>query len=369
MKSVYPVLLFLSIPPESSLGFHVPIYPFPSPGRSRFQPFEAAKGGASKGFGGKISAKPKRPNKASVVKQLQKKYGGTSPEDIARGTQRIIDKRLQNLSPHLQEALNLYQYLRKWNYQINIMSASPSSHIRQEQLDEVKRAQEELDKLLKTHSLTTTDLHNVLQAATWDASADAKVARSIRGDMPTDIQRKVQKGCDSVATAIGNDGKILDVGCGYGVTIPFMKKSGIAASQMYGIDLSTEMIRNAEVLYPSSNWTAGDFFAYQPSTAFDAILFCSSLHDLPDPEKALTKAASLLNPEGIIVVLHAQGASQVLNQVRSNPVLVQRGLPTAVELRSIPGLKLIADPAAPSSQQESRDGYIAILKKYDHTVG
>eukprot|EP00526_Cylindrotheca_closterium_P018525 CAMPEP_0113601936 /NCGR_PEP_ID=MMETSP0017_2-20120614/490_1 /TAXON_ID=2856 /ORGANISM="Cylindrotheca closterium" /LENGTH=366 /DNA_ID=CAMNT_0000510253 /DNA_START=48 /DNA_END=1148 /DNA_ORIENTATION=- /assembly_acc=CAM_ASM_000147 len=364
MKSVFLVLLFLALPPKSCLGFHVSIDLRTSPGRSRFQPFEAAKGGGgSKGFGGNKSSKPKRPNKASVVKQLQKKYGGTSPEDIAKGTQRIIDKRLQNLSSHMQEAVDLYQYIQKWNYQINMMSASPSSRIPQEQLDEVKRAEEELDELLKTHSLTTADLHNVLQAATWDASADAKVARSITGNMPTDIQRKVQKGCDTVATAIGVDGVLLDVGCGFGVMAPFFKKAGVAASQIYGIDLSTEMIRNAETLYPSSNWTAGDFFAYHPSTAFDAILFCSSLHDLPDPEKALTKAASLLNPEGIIVVMHAQGASQVLNQVRSNPVLVQRGLPTVVELQSLPGVKLIADPAAPNSQQESRDGYIAVLQK------
>ncbi|KAL3930094.1 MAG: hypothetical protein SGBAC_011914, partial [Bacillariaceae sp.] len=321
-----------------------------------------AKGGMSKGFGAKKSSKPKRLNKASVVNQLKKKYGGTSPEDVAKGTQRIIDKRLQNLPSHLQEAVDIYEYIQKWNYQIDMMSGSPSSRIPEEQLDEVKRAQEELDELLKTHSLTTTDVHNVLQTATWDASADAKVARSITGNMPADIQRKVQKGCDIVAAAVGADGCLLDVGCGFGLMAPFLKKAGVAASQIYGIDLSTEMIRNAEVLYPTSSWTTGNFLTYQPGTGFDAILFCSALHDFPDAEKALTKAASLLNAEGIIVVMHAQGASQVLNQARSNPVLVQR-LPTAVELESLPGVKLIAEPGASNSQQESRDGYIAVLQK------
>jgi len=267
------------------------------------------------------------------------------------------------LPSHLQEAIDLYQYIQKWNYQLNLMNASPSSRISEDQLKQVQRAQEELDKLLMKHSLTASDLHNVLQTATWDASADAKVARSITGKMPSGIQRNVQKGCDIVAAAVGVEGRLLDVGCGFGVMSPFLKKAGVAATQIYGIDLSTEMIRNAEIFYPKSNWTAGDFFAYEPSTKFEAILFCSSLHDLPHPEKALRKAATLLNPEGIIVVMHAQGASQVLNQVRTNPVLVQRGLPTAEELQSLTGLELIAEPAPSNSRQESRDGYIAVLRK------
>jgi hypothetical protein len=73
-------------------------------------------------------------------------------------------------------------------------------------------------------------------------------------------------------------------------------------------------------MYPGANFEAADFFQYDPApftTKFESIIFCSALHDLPDMMGALEKAAKdLLVDGGTMVVLHAQGASHVLNQVR-----------------------------------------------------
>ena len=319
----------------------------------------------AKGFGAskEKSTKSKKPNKKTIVKQLQKTYGGTSPEDIARGTQRIIDRRLKGLPPHFQIAVQLYQQLQQWNYRLQGMTVLQQANLPTQEMDGANRAQEELDRLMNEHDFTTTDLHNLLQVATWDASADAKAARSVTGNMPIDIERRVQRGCDVVGEAVADDGRCLDVGCGFGVMLPYLRKAGVSLKQIHGIDLSPEMIRNAESLNPGASWEAGDFFQYQPDFKFDSILFCSSLHDLPDPMEALQKAGALLNPGGKIVIIHPQGASHVQNQVRSNPVLVQRGLPSSSELSDLDGLELEIEPAVAKSQQEAKSGYLAVLKK------
>jgi 2-polyprenyl-3-methyl-5-hydroxy-6-metoxy-1,4-benzoquinol methylase len=320
---------------------------------------------AAKGFGAtnKATKQPKKQSKETIVKQLQKTYGGTSPEEIAIGTQRIIDQRLKGLPPHFQIAIQLYQQLQQWNYRLQGMNAQQQANLPEQEVEGAKQAQEELDRLMKEHDFTSTDLHNLLQTATWDASADAKAARSVIGSMAIDTERKVQKGCDIIADSVGAEGTCLDVGCGFGALTPYLRKAGIRLKQIYGIDLSAEMIRNAESLNPGPNWEAGDFFQYKPSSNFDAILFCSSLHDLPDPMAALEKARSLLSSKGKIVIVHPQGAIHVLNQVRSNPVLVQRGLPQTSELQTIEGMKLLVEPAPVNAQRETKTGYLAVLQK------
>ena len=252
------------------------------------------------------------------------------------------------------------------------LSILQRANIPQPEIDGAERARVQLERIFSEHNMTINDLHNVFQQTTWDASADAKAARSLTGDMPTDISDRVQKACDIVGEAVaasGTDGQCLDVGCGFGVLVPFLKKSGVAVSQIFGVDLSPEMIRNARGLHPGVRFEACDFFAYEPESAstsngFDAITFCASLHDMPDMNGALDKAASLLRPGGKLVLVHPQGAAHVLNQVRSNPVLVKRGLPDADELRDNEmGLKLTLAPALGNSPEEAKLGYLAVLEK------
>ena len=331
---------------------------------------------AAKGFGGggaavsKKTKKKKPPSPKQLLKQLKIKYGGTSPQDIARGTQQIMDQQRQALPPSLQLSLNLYQQLQQWNYQLRGMTVLQQANLPPQQMEGAKRAQEELNKLLSEQNITEDELHNLLQQMTWDASADAKAIRSITGEMPSDIQRLVTKACKELFPVDSpqkddNELTVLDVGCGFGVLVPYFQKVlGLKESQIYGVDLSAEMIKNAKTMYPDGNWEAEDFFRYSaPEKLFDGIMFCSSLHDLPNLMHALEHAVTLLKDGGRVVVVHPQGASHVLNQVRANPVLVQRGLPTVEELKNLDKLKLIKEPAMAKSRQEKIDGYLAVLQK------
>ncbi|KAL3908239.1 MAG: hypothetical protein SGILL_008557 [Bacillariaceae sp.] len=237
------------------------------------------------------------------------------------------------------------------------------------------RAQEALNAILSDHSLTQQDLQKTMQEITWDASADAKAVKSLTGKMPRDVQNRVQRACDYAAEAItansnsdNASGCVLDVGCGYGVLIPFLKKAGVAPSQICGMDLSSEMIKNAQSFYPNIRFEVNNFLELSDEGCYDAVVFCSSLHDLPNMQQALDKASSLLTRGGgRLVIVHPQGASHVAQQHKSNPVLVPRGLPTAAELQdwlcSDNQMELSVAPAAAKTQQEIKEGYLAVLTK------
>ena len=323
--------------------------------------------GGGGGFGSSKSMQ-KKPTKQTLAKRLEKKYGGTTPQDIARGTQQQIEEKMKSLPPHLQVATQLYQELQKWNARMSSISILDQTKIPPGDMEGARRAQAELQRLYEEHNLTPNDLHNIFQKITWDASADAKAARSLTGRMPKKIEDRVDKACKIIAEAVesaGDEGTCLDVGCGFGVLVPSLKKAGVAHNRIYGVDLSPEMIRNAQDLHPDANFEAADFLSYKPlSNGFDGIIFCSSLHDMPDSIAALKKAEDLLRPNGKIVVVHPQGASHVKMQASSNPVLVKRCLPDAKELCDLCcNLNLIIEPAAANSREESENGYLAVLQK------
>ena len=116
-----------------------------------------------------------------------------------------------------------------------------------------------------------------------------------------------------------------------------------------------------------------NFFEISNATKYQAVLFCSSLHDLPDCRQALLKAIDLLETSGKLIIVHPQGAFHVAQQHKSNPVLVPRGLPTASELEewlcgdgddpNAKRMELTVAPAEAKSQQEVREGYLAVLTK------
>jgi 2-polyprenyl-3-methyl-5-hydroxy-6-metoxy-1,4-benzoquinol methylase len=339
--------------------------------RSWAKGFSGGGTGSGGGFGSNASSGPNKINKKDAIKKVQKKYGGTSPQDIARGTQQRIEAAMESLPPHLNSATQLYQQLEKWNAHVSTLSILQQINLEPQELDGARRAQDELERLYREHDFTQDDLHNVFQKITWDASADAKAARAITGNMPKDIADRVDRACEIVAEAVlaaGTGGRCLDVGCGFGVLVPSLIKAGITPAQIYGVDLSTEMIRNGREQHRGVNFEASDFLKdYQDSAeeaGFDSIIFCSALHDLPDSVAALKKAASLLRPNGKLVILHAQGASHVAKQVKVNPVLVKRGLPDTEELRALDlgGLELTVEPAKAGSPQETQYGYLAVLE-------
>lgn len=330
--------------------------------------------------------------------KLKKVYGGTSSEAIAAGTEkRIASMKETSLDAPLRIALELRDTVHSFERRIAGMDAEDvRQRFSPEELERAIANRNAFDEHMAANGLVPEDLQVAMQRLTWDASADAKACRSVTGTMPTTFKNRVTKASEMAYEAVssnnskeGNeDGLVLDVGCGYGVLVPFLKKAGFKAHQIHGVDLSSEMIGHAETFYPdvaqNGKFEALDFLAEADTTTtnsnnhkYRSVVFCSALHDMPDLKAALLKTRNeLLDTEHAgsrLVIVHAQGASHVLNQNKQNPLLVNRGLPTTAELTEwLCGeadpedggrtMKLAHEPAEPKSQAETREGYLAVLE-------
>ena len=318
--------------------------------------------------------------------KMKKVYGGTTAEEIAIATEKRIGFMItESLSEPLRKALELREIVAQFERRISGMDADA---IRQrftaEELEQAIQNRKLFDEHLQTNNLTTEDLQVAMQRLTWDASADAKACKSVTGKMPATFKNRVARASELAYEASSNDdGLVLDVGCGYGVLVPFLKKAGFKANQIHGVDLSSEMIGHAKSFYPDvatkGKFETMDFFAdieEGSRNKYRAVIFCSALHDMPDLKRALIKTKNELldskTPGSRLVIVHAQGVSHALNQNKQNPLLVPRGLPSTAELQEWlcdgddddggPTMKLVHEPAESKSQGEIREGYLAVLE-------
>jgi 2-polyprenyl-3-methyl-5-hydroxy-6-metoxy-1,4-benzoquinol methylase len=327
---------------------------------------------------------------ARWANKLKRVYGGTSAEEIAAGTEKRIGSMIvKSLDEPLRRSLELREIVQGFERKISGMEAEDiRQRFSKEELDHAIANRKAFDEHMEANHLVPEDLQVAMQRLTWDASADAKACKSVTGTMPATFKNRVAKASEMAYEALlntnkdndedANDGMVLDIGCGYGVLVPFLKKAGFKAHQIHGIDLSSEMIGHAKTFYPEvaskGKFEAVDFLAEtNNSNKYRAIVFCSALHDMPDLKSALLRSKNeFLDTEEAgsrLVIVHAQGASHVLNQHKQNSLLVPRGLPTKDELEEWlcgeeggPVMKLVHEPAQPKSQGEIREGYLAVLE-------
>lgn len=95
--------------------------------------------------------------------------------------------------------------------------------------------------------------------------------------------------------------RILDVGCGDGSLIGFLDDFN---KHLTGIDSYEPCIQKAKSQFSSErcSFYCGDFLEYSFDCKFDAIIFVASIHHM-DMTKALEKAKSLLNENGLILIV------------------------------------------------------------------
>ena len=97
---------------------------------------------------------------------------------------------------------------------------------------------------------------------------------------------------------------VLDVGCGYGGVLAVLSEQ-FSLSEAVGIDVDAHMLQSGlDRAPPGLRLETGDFFSMN-AQKYDFILMRDVLEHIVDVEKALLKAASLLNPSGMIYVSFA----------------------------------------------------------------
>jgi SAM-dependent methyltransferase len=94
-------------------------------------------------------------------------------------------------------------------------------------------------------------------------------------------------------------GLVLDVGCGRGLTLSFLRDAGYQAVGFEFSDVAAHHARDIRGL----DIRIGDFAACDlPDNSFEAVIFWHSLEHLSDPLAALDRATRLLKPNGLLVV-------------------------------------------------------------------
>lgn len=135
----------------------------------------------------------------------------------------------------------------------------------------------------------------------------AKQFRDEMGHKPFD-----RKMLDWLAEQVDGLGKICDMGCGPGQVAGYLHARGVEAC---GIDLSPEMVRQAQRLNPEINFQQGDMLALTgiPDDTFGGIAAFYSVIHIPRRAvvEALRELKRVLRPRGALLVTFHIGAETV----------------------------------------------------------
>jgi SAM-dependent methyltransferase len=97
---------------------------------------------------------------------------------------------------------------------------------------------------------------------------------------------------------IGKVGQVLDIGCGTGVNAKWLGELG---EEVYGVEMSDEVIELAKKRTPNLKVIKGEFPNIEISERFDLITLFDVLEHFEDDSDALKKIGALLNPGGYAV--------------------------------------------------------------------
>ena len=121
----------------------------------------------------------------------------------------------------------------------------------------------------------------------------------------------------AIAAAERIGGRILEVGVGTGISLPYYSHS----SRLIGVDLSEPMLRKAQERVAESGLTNVDGLVVMdakrlafPDGFFDVVVAQYVVNTVPDPEATLDEFARVLKPGGEIVLVSRVGADAGLRR-------------------------------------------------------
>jgi SAM-dependent methyltransferase len=132
----------------------------------------------------------------------------------------------------------------------------------------------------------------------WDESADAWIAE--QGELG-DYSRRHVLDAPMMARLRGHGfRKALDVGCGEGRFCRMLAAEGVEA---IGVDPTPALLERARRLHPEGDYRLGRAEALDfPDGAFDLVVSCLALVDIPDISAAIAEMARVLRPDGALLV-------------------------------------------------------------------
>jgi SAM-dependent methyltransferase len=127
---------------------------------------------------------------------------------------------------------------------------------------------------------------------------------------------------DGVDATLRAGGRVLDIGCGYGVSTLVIAER-YPEAKITGIDSDDASVAHARKaaadagLAEQVTFEVADAGAL-PGNAWDVVVFTDSLHDMGDPVGALAEAKRVLAPNGVVLIIEPLAADRFEDDF-SNP--------------------------------------------------
>jgi len=121
-------------------------------------------------------------------------------------------------------------------------------------------------------------------------------------------------------TAVRPGDRVLEIGCGTGRNLQFLRDAVGRSGHVYGVDLSHGMLAKARETCAQRGWsnvtlTHADALEYTAPQPLDGVLFGLSYNTMPNHQAVLRQAMSQLRPGGRVVIMDAKLPRGPANQM------------------------------------------------------
>jgi ubiquinone/menaquinone biosynthesis C-methylase UbiE len=133
--------------------------------------------------------------------------------------------------------------------------------------------------------------------------------------------------------------KVLDVGTGTGILIPFMLEAVGPTGHVTAIDFAEKMVEACKTKY--SNLANVDFKVQQveklefPSATFDAVTCFGLFPHIENKEKALKQMNRVLKPDGKLIIAHALSSKELIAHHRNATAVAHDALPNEAKMKRL----------------------------------
>lgn len=130
--------------------------------------------------------------------------------------------------------------------------------------------------------------------------------------------------------ALGPESRVLDVGCGSGVLVPYLLEHLSAKGRLIEMDFSDEMIRENQKRHTDQRITFICCDAAQmacEAQSLDAVICFAAFPHFTDPELVLKRISRSLKPQGRLVIAHLMSSSQLAEHHHSHTPVSRDRLP------------------------------------------
>ena len=134
---------------------------------------------------------------------------------------------------------------------------------------------------------------------------------------------------------LGPESRVLDVGCGTGVLVPYLLSFLGEKGRLFEMDYAAEMIRENQALHPDPriSFLCSDV-AQMPldPASLDAVICFACFPHFEQPRKALARMAESLVPGGRLTVAHLMSSAELAAHHHSHTPVSQDCLPSKDEM-------------------------------------